>query len=113
MPVNRSGLRVSSHPNQAAEVTSCFGGKITVPRCQALSKRTGHQCRKPAMRGRAVCRTHGGASSGPKTQAGRRRCAGAKTIHGRETREIRRRRAEGLAELRTLELVMAKLGMLE
>ena len=47
------------------------------------------------MRGKAVCRTYGGASTGPKTQQGRERSAQAKTIHGWETREIRRKRATG------------------
>ncbi len=81
-------------------------------RCRAKSKRSGAQCRKPAMRGKAVCRTHGGASTGAKTQQGRERCAQAKTIHGRETREIRRARAAKLRELRALEVTMLALGML-
>ena len=34
------------------------------------------------------------------TLNGKRRCAGAKTIHGRETREIRNIRAKKLAELK-------------
>jgi hypothetical protein len=31
-------------------------------RCQARSKRSGEQCRKSAMRGLTVCKTHGGAA---------------------------------------------------
>jgi hypothetical protein len=80
-------------------------------RCQAKSKRSGVQCRKPAVRGKTVCRTHGGASTGPKTQQGRERCAQAKTVHGWETREIRRKRAEKLKDLHALEGVMRALGM--
>ena len=53
-----------------------------VPRCQAKSKRSGVQCRKAAMQGKSVCRTHGGASTGPKTIAGRQRCAAAKQYMG-------------------------------
>jgi hypothetical protein len=79
---------------------------------QAMSKRSGAQCRKPAMRGKRVCRTHGGASTGAKTQQGRERCAQAKTVHGWETREIRRMRAEKLRELRAVESAMLALGML-
>lgn len=30
--------------------------------CSATSKRSGHRCRKHAMRGRTVCRVHGGAT---------------------------------------------------
>ena len=81
-------------------------------RCQAKSKRSGEQCRKPAMRGKTVCRTHGGASMGPKTQQGRERCAQAKTIHGWETRVIRRKRAEKLRELRQLERDMKAIGLM-
>jgi hypothetical protein len=54
------------------------------------------------MRGKNVCRTHGGKSTGPKTEQGLKRCAEAKTIHGRETREIRAERRRKLAELRRL-----------
>ncbi len=90
--------------------TTSFGA--VAARCQAKSKRSGVQCLKPATRGKAVCRTHGGASTGAKTQQGRERCAQAKTVHGWETREIRRKRAEKLKELRELEGAMLALGML-
>lgn len=78
-----------------------------------LPKHSGEQCRKPAMRGKAVCRTHGGASTGPKTQKGRKRCARAKTVHGWETREIRRKRADKLRELRQLEQDMKAIGLID
>ena len=84
----------------------------TVPRCQARSKHSEEQCRKAAMKGKHVCRTHGGASTGPKTAAGRVKCAEAKTVHGRETRAIRQARAEKLRELRHLEQVMHRMGMI-
>jgi hypothetical protein len=58
-----------------------------------MSKRTKQQCRAPAMKGKRVCKTHGGKSTGPKTQAGRQRCADAQTIHGNETRQARSDRA--------------------
>ena len=83
-----------------------------VRRCQAKSKRSGDQCRKAAMRGKMVCRTHGGASTGPKTPEGRQRCAEAKTVHGRETREIRRKRDVKLRELRELEIAMKASGLM-
>lgn len=83
------------------------------PRCQARSKRSGQQCRKAAVRGKAVCKIHGGASTGPKTPEGRQRCAEARTVHGRERRATRRVRAEKLRELRQLQGVMAGLGMLD
>ena len=40
---------------------------------------------------------------GPKTAAGRERCAKAKTIHGRETRQGRVERSLGMRRLRELE----------
>ncbi len=57
-----------------------------------------------------VCRPHGGASTGPKTSAGRQRCEEAKIVHGRETRAKRAVRAEKLRELRELEGVLEALA---
>ena len=74
----------------------------TVPRCQALSKRSREQCRKAAMRGKDKCRMHGGASTGPVTAEGRKRCAKAKFVHGWETRPIRKARAEKFREMKAL-----------
>lgn len=91
--------------------TTAFGA-TEVLRCQACSKRSGEQCRKAAMRGKRVCRTHGGASTGPKTKAGRASCAAAKTIHGRETRAKRKVRAIKQKELRELEVVMKIAGLI-
>ena len=62
------------------------------------------------MRGKAVCLAHGGASTGPRTAAGRARCAEAKTVHGWETRAQREVRAEKLKELRELEQWMKGVG---
>ena len=71
-----------------------FGQDTPVPRCQAQSKRSKQQCRKAAIRGKQVCRIHGGLSTGPRTLQGRKRCAAAKFVHGLETRELRKKRAE-------------------
>jgi hypothetical protein len=79
------------------------GGRITCDRCQAMSKRTKQQCAAPASKGKTKCRFHGGASTGPRTEQGRQRCAEAKTIHGFETREARTERALGMRRLRELE----------
>ncbi len=65
------------------------GGRIKARRCQALSKRTKVQCGQAVARGRRTCKWHGGASTGPKTLEGGKRCAAAKTIHGTDTRELR------------------------
>ncbi|MEY3561902.1 MAG: hypothetical protein RL068_1054 [Actinomycetota bacterium] len=78
------------------------GGRITCRQCQAMSKRTRLQCKAPAIKGKNVCRTHGGLSTGPKTAEGRQRCAEAKTVHGEETRAKRAERSRKSAELHEL-----------
>lgn len=71
------------------------GHRIVCRRCIGVSRRTGKQCGAPAEKGRNWCRFHGGRSTGPRTAKGRQRCAEAKTIHGRETREARSERSLG------------------
>ncbi len=57
------------------------------PRCGAKTRK-GAPCRSPAMpNGR--CRMHGGKSTGPKTEAGRKRCGEARLIHGYYSKEYR------------------------
>ena len=60
------------------------------------------------MKGKAVCRFHGGKSTGPRTPEGRARCAQAKLIHGRET-AAKREQARELNRL--LRLYAALLGV--
>ena len=105
-----SALDLDMH-HQAPNI-SLFSGSNEAPRCQAKSKRSGVQCRKAAMRGKRVCRTHGGASTGPRTPEGRQRCSDAKTVHGRETRAIRSKRDAKLRELRSLEHTMKAAGLI-
>jgi hypothetical protein len=88
------------------------GGHITCNQCQAMSKRSRQRCKAPAMKGKNVCKTHGGLSTGCKTEAGRLRCAEAKTIHGRETREARTERSLGSARLAVLEAVGFSIGLM-
>ena len=94
------------------QTLTTLGGRVTCQRCQAKSKRTKLQCAAPALKGKRLCKTHGGRSTGPKTEAGRQRCAEAKTIHGRETREARAERSLGSARLAVLEAVGHKLGFM-
>ena len=49
-----------------------------------------------------VCRAHGGCSTGPPTQQGRKRCAEARYQHGWETRKARELRAKKFHEMKTL-----------
>jgi len=94
------------------QTLSTLGGRVNCARCQAQSKRTHLQCAAPALKGKRVCKTHGGQSTGPKTEAGRQRCAQAKVIHGRETREERNERSLASARLAVLEDVCHKLGFM-
>ena len=101
-----------SNPLLLEQTIFTLGGRITCPRCQAKSKRTKLQCRAPALKNKQVCKTHGGRSTGPKTEAGRQRCAQAKTIHGRETREARSERSLASARLAVLETVGFSIGLM-
>ena len=87
------------------------GGHITCNQCQAMSKRSRQRCKAPAMRFKKCCFYHGGKSSGHKTEAGRQRCASARTVHGRETTQARTERSLGTARLAVLEQVGWELGL--
>jgi hypothetical protein len=55
---------------------------------------------------------HGGKSTGPKTVVGKQRCAAAKTVHGWETRKKREYRAEKLREIKNLEKLLKRKGLI-
>jgi len=103
---------VSSKTIHLEQTLTTLGGRVVCQRCQAKSKRTKLQCGAPALKGKRVCKTHGGRSTGPKTEVGRQRCAKAKTIHGRETREARNERSLGSARLAVLEAIGFSIGLL-
>ena len=87
------------------------GGKITCARCAAKSKRTGNQCGKPALKGKAVCQLHGGRSTGPKTEAGKARQRAAVMKNGNYTQEAIEDRARSALRLAGLEDAMYVLEM--
>ena len=87
-------------------------GRIRCARCQAVSKLAKRQCLCPAVKGKRVCRIHGGKSTGPRTEEGRKRCAAAKTIHGWDTRQIRAETRKKMAELNELEGLARLAGMI-
>ena len=89
------------------------GGRITCNQCQAMSKRSRQRCKAPAMRGFAVCRTHGALSRGATTEAGKLRARTANLKHGRETREVRYERSLASARLAVLEAVGFGIGLLK
>lgn len=103
---------MSSKTLHLDQTLTTLGGRVVCQRCQAKSKRTKLQCAAPAIKGKRVCKTHGGRSTGPKTEAGRQRCVEAKTIHGRETREARTERSLASARLAVLEAVGHTLGFM-
>ncbi len=88
------------------------GGHITCNQCQAMSKRSRQRCKAPAMKGKAVCLTHGGRSTGPKTEAGKLRARTPNLKHGRETREARTERSLASARLAVLEAVGFSIGLM-
>jgi hypothetical protein len=88
------------------------GGRIRCRRCQAMSTRSGEQCKKAALKSKRVCAFHGGKSTGPKTEAGKQRIAQAHWIHGRETRAGRLEYSDSATYLRELEDVAWALGMM-
>jgi len=88
------------------------GGRIRCRRCQALSRRSQEQCKKPALSGKRVCDFHGGRSTGPRTEEGKARVAQAHTTHGKETKARREERSAGSAYLMELEDVAWALDMM-
>lgn len=90
------------------------GGRIICKQCEGTSRRTKERCKAPASTNSLRCRFHGGRKhSGPKTLEGRLRCAAAKTIHGRETREARTERSHASARLAVLESIGFAIGLLK
>ena len=89
-----------------------MGGHILCVQCKAQSKRTKQQCRAPAMKGKSVCRTHGGLSRGATSPEGRQRCIDAVTKHGRETRKVRAERSIKIGELQGLEALARQIGLI-
>jgi hypothetical protein len=97
--------------NVTEELLATAGDRIICTRCAAKSKRSGEQCKKPAMRGKAVCDFHGGRSTGAKTSEGKARAAAAHTTHGCETQQARAERSAALARISQLEDAMQVLKM--
>ena len=55
---------------------------------------------------------HGGASSGPKSEQGRIRCAAAKTVHGQDSAAAKEQRKISTARLAVLEKIGRDLGFM-
>jgi hypothetical protein len=87
------------------------GGKIACARCAAKSKRTGNQCGRPALKGKAVCQFHGGRSTGPKTEVGKARQRASVITSGNYTKESIEDRSRSALRLAWLEDAMYVLKM--
>ena len=89
------------------------GGKIICPRCTAKSKRSGEQCRKPALKTSRTqkCQFHGGRSTGAKSEAGKARQRASVITAGYHTKEAIEARAHSARTLASLEDAMYILKM--
>jgi hypothetical protein len=96
-PDRRGRLRNSATP----------GDFLAAPRCGART-RAGECCRQPAMRN-GRCRMHGGLSTGPRTAAGRARCAAARRTHGFYSADMVALRRAGTAYCRRMDALFASL----
>jgi hypothetical protein len=85
------------------QVLVTAGGKISCQRCQAMSKRTRNQCFAPAIKGKLVCRNHGGLSTGAKSAEGKQRAIAPHITYGNDTREMRKQRQLTMRVLRNFE----------
>ena len=86
-------------------------GRIRCRRCSARSKRTKLRCGAPAMKGKGVCSTHGGKSTGPRTEQGKANSAKANLKNGKYTKQAQTEHSEASAQLSQLEDAMYLLGM--
>ena len=86
-------------------------GRIRCRRCSARSKRTKLRCGAPAMKGKKVCATHGGKSTGPRTKQGKANSAQANLKNGKYTKQAQTEHSEASAQLSQLEDAMYLLGM--
>jgi hypothetical protein len=89
------------------------GSKISCLRCTAMSKRSGEQCKKPALKASRTqkCEFHGGRSTGPKTAEGKTRQRAAVLKSGYYTKEVMEDKARSMRVLHGLEDAMYVLNM--
>ncbi|HQO64695.1 MAG TPA: HGGxSTG domain-containing protein [Syntrophorhabdus sp.] len=79
-----------------------------MPKCQAMAKSTGEQCRNIAVKGKRVCYLHGGKSTGPKTDQGKLRSKYARLRHGDYSAQVK----ENRRKLKALDRYFKEIGWL-
>lgn len=89
------------------------GGRIKCHRCQARSSRSKQQCAKPSLKTSKnhKCSSHGGLSTGPRTQEGIKRIQNAHWKHGNETKEARAERSAKSLQFLMLEMIGWHVGL--
>ena len=78
-------------------------GRYSCKQCAAKSKRSGARCLAPAVKGKTVCRMHGGKSTGPRTEVGLLRSGRIRLAHGTQTRRVRLAHKNAILAIRALE----------
>lgn len=78
-------------------------GQHSCNQCAAKSKRSGARCLAPAVKGKLVCRMHGGKSTGPRTEEGLLRSGRARLTHGTQTRRGLLEHKKAMLAIRALE----------
>jgi hypothetical protein len=97
--------------NKPEKLLITAGGRIKCHRCQARSSRTKQQCGCPSLKNKAVCKWHGGMSTGPRTKEGIQRIREAHLKHGNDTKEARAERSAMSAKLLYLRDIGDHIGM--
>jgi ubiquitin len=89
------------------------GNRIICKRCTAKSKRSGEQCKRPALKASRTqkCEFHGGRSTGPKTEAGKARQRASVTTSGSYTEAAIKDKRRSALTLAALEDAMHVLNM--
>ena len=87
------------------------GGRIRCARCTAKAKGSREQCRKPAIAGKTKCKTHGGASTGPRTDAGKAAIKKALLKHGEATLDARAESSRQSCKMQQLEDILHVMNM--
>ena len=95
------------------QMMTTAGGRIECARCTARSKRTGEQCKKPALRASRTekCEFHGGRSSGPLSEEGKASSAAANLRTGEYSKAAIDKADRSRALLRVLEDAAHVLGL--